>query len=174
MKYEDGLRSLVMVKQLALRLHHTSNFLWIHVLKSFLFILDAHWYFDCSSFAFLRRMNHYLSGSSSMAATTRHGNIRSKPLPNNKIKEKRSKERQRIYSKFVSERHRIFGSLKWPRMALSVRYSHPHTPLKKLANFFKNFGMLSRTRHRWHCSFSGWWSCEWSRSLGPRSTRYFR
>ena len=48
--------------------------------------------------AFLRRMNHYLSGSSSMAATTRHGNIRSKPLPNNKIKEKRSKERQRIYS----------------------------------------------------------------------------
>ena len=34
-----------------------------------------------------------------------------------------------------------------------VRYSHPHTPLKKLANFFKNFGLLSRMRHRRHCFF---------------------
>ena len=79
--------------------------------KKFIFIVDVVLIFECSSFDFLRRMNHYLSASSSMAATTRHGKTRSKPLTNNKIKEKRSKE-QRKYSEFVSERRRIFGSLK--------------------------------------------------------------
>ena len=45
------------------------------------------------------------------ARTTRHGNKQSNPLPNNEVKEKRSKEEQRKYSEFVSERHRMYGSV---------------------------------------------------------------
>ena len=53
MKYEDGLRSLVIVKQLALRLHHTSNFSWIHVLTTLPLIVDAVLVFWLLFFCFL-------------------------------------------------------------------------------------------------------------------------
>ena len=66
-----------------------------------------------------------------MAAATRNGNRRSNPRSNNKIKEKRTKEQQRKYSEFLYERHRIFGSLKWSRMAFTVRYSQPAHSFEK-------------------------------------------